>query len=119
MLRILLAGNDSRLLATRAAVLARTGAIVAYGDARETLDALDREEFDLVVFCHSLLESDVLTIADKAREKIPNAKTLMVAVNRSGMNYHGKCDAICMPEPTELLARTRELLASVTVQQYL
>ena len=119
MLKIFLAGNDSRLLATRAAVLARTGASVAYGDARETLDTLDREAFDLVGFCHSLLESDVVMIVDKAREKIPNAKTLMVAVNRSVTNYHGKCDAVCMPEPTELLARTRELLAGVTVQQYL
>lgn len=68
MLKIFLAGNDSRLLATRAAVLARTGASVAYGDARETLDTLDREAFDLVVLCHSLRESDVVMIVDKARK---------------------------------------------------
>src|ERR1700722_18841413 len=110
MFRILLAGNDSRLLATRAAVLAKSGASVAYGDARETLDSLDREAFDLVVFCHSLLESDVVKIADKAREKIPNAKILMVAVNRGGIDRHSKCDAISMPEPTELLARAEEWL---------
>jgi hypothetical protein len=119
MLRILLAGNDSRLLATRAAVLAKTGASVVYGDARETFDALDREAFDLVVLCHSLLESDVAMIADVVHAKIPDAKILMVAVNRDGMDRHSKCDAISMPEPTELLARTRELLAGVTVQQYL
>ena len=115
MLRILLAGNDSRLLATRAAVLAKTGASVVYGDARETFDALDREAFDLVVLCHSLLESDVAMIADVVHAKIPDAKILMVAVNRGGIDRHSKCDAISMPEPTELLARTKELLAGVTV----
>ena len=50
MLRMLLAGSDSRLLATRAAVLSKTGADVVYGNPMETLDILDgNETFDLVV----------------------------------------------------------------------
>jgi len=75
MLRILLAGSDSRLLATRAAVLLKTGAVVVYRDTMGTLNILDREAFDLVVLCHTLPEEDVAVIVDKVHQKIPGAKT--------------------------------------------
>src|SRR5260370_20811479 len=77
MVRILIAGNDSRLLATRAAVLLKTGAAVVYRDTMGTLGILDREAFDLVVLCHSLPETDVAVILDKVHQRIPDAKIFL------------------------------------------
>jgi CheY-like chemotaxis protein len=111
MLRILLAGCDSRLLATRAAVLSKTGAAVIFRNARETLDLLDRETFDLVVLCHSLREPDVAEIVDKIHQK-PGTKILMVTsdLDRYGMRSDSKVDAITIPEPGRLVALAKELL---------
>jgi DNA-binding response OmpR family regulator len=112
MLRILLAGSDSRLLATRAAVLLKTGAVVVYRDTVGTLNILDREPFDLVVLCHSLPEEDVAVIVKKVHQKIPDAKTLMVTSALDGyrMNTNGKVDATSIPEPGHLVALAKELL---------
>jgi DNA-binding NtrC family response regulator len=109
---ILLAGNDSRLLATRAAVLSKTGSAVTYRNAMETLDLLDREIFDLVVLCHSLLDADMAAIVDKVHQKIPGTKILMVTsgVYQYEVPPDSKVDATSSPEPVELVARTKELL---------
>ena len=112
MRRILLAGSDSRLLATRAAVLSKTGAAVVHYNAIEALDVLDREAFDLVVLCHSLLEDEVAVIVDKVHQKIPCTKILMVTSDLDGyeMPRHGQVDATSIPEPARLVARVKELL---------
>jgi DNA-binding response OmpR family regulator len=112
MLRILLAGSDSRLLSTRAAVLSKTGSAVTYHNVRETLDILDRETFDLVVLCHSLLEADVAVIVDKVHQKIPGTKILMVtsSLDQYEIRPNSKVDATCVPEPEHLVARAKELL---------
>jgi|SRR5438270_6384895 len=112
MCRILLAGNDSRLLATRAAVLAKTGADVVYSNPMETLEILDRETFDLVVLCHTLAEEEVAVFADKVHQKIPGAKILMVTSELGGYGMHAdsKIDATSMPEPAHLVALAKELL---------
>jgi hypothetical protein len=112
MFRILLAGSDSRLLATRAAVLLKTGAVVVYRDTIGTLNILDREAFDLVVLCHSLLEEEVAVIVDKVHEKIPSAKILMVTSALDGYrrDTDSKIDATSIPEPGHLVALAKELL---------
>jgi len=112
MSRILLAGSDPRLLATRAAVLSKTGAAVVYGNPMETLSILDRETFDLVVLCHTLTEPDVAAIVDNVHRKIPDAKILMVTSSLSGyrMRVDSKIDATSMPEPGHLVALAKELL---------
>jgi CheY-like chemotaxis protein len=112
MSRILLAGSDPRLLATRAAVLSRTGASVVYCNPLETLSILDRETFDLVVLCHTLAEPDVAAIVDKVHRKIPDAKILMVTSSLGGyrMRVDSKIDATSMPEPGHLVALAKELL---------
>jgi CheY-like chemotaxis protein len=112
MLRILLAGSDSRLLATRAAVLSKTGAAVVYRDTMGTLNILDREAFDLVVLCHSLPEEDVAVIVDMVHQKIPGARILMVTSALEGypVNLNGKIDATTMPEPAHLIALAKEML---------
>ncbi len=113
MLRILLAGNDSRLLATRAAVLAKTGGAVVYSNPMETLSILDSNEtFDLVVLCHTLEESDVAAIVDKVHQKICGAKILMVTSELSGYlgNVNSKIDATTKAEPGHLVALAKEML---------
>jgi CheY-like chemotaxis protein len=112
MFRILLAGSDSRLLATRAAVLLKTGAVVVHRNTMGALGILDREAFDLVVLCHSLPEEDVAVIVDKVHQKIPGAKILMVtsALDGYGMYANSKVDAISVPEPAHLVTLVKELL---------
>jgi DNA-binding response OmpR family regulator len=112
MLRILLAGSDSRLLMTRAAVLSKTGAAVSYHNAMQTIEILDREAFDLVVLCHSLPEPDVAMIVDKVHQKIPGTKVLMVTseLDRYERSRDSKVDATSLPEPGHLVARAKELL---------
>jgi len=112
MRRILLAGSDSRLLSTRAAVLLKTGAAVIHCDTQGTLDILDRETFDLVVLCHSLLEADVTVIVEKIHRKIPDAKILMVisSVDQYEMHPDCKVDATSVPEPGHLVAQAKKLL---------
>jgi DNA-binding response OmpR family regulator len=112
MLKILLAGSDYRLLATRAAVLSKTGATVVFHTAIETLEVLNRDRFDLVVLCHSLTQAELAVIVDKVHQKIPGTKILMVtsALNRYELNEDGKVDATSIPEPAQLVARVKELL---------
>ncbi len=112
ILRILLAGSDSRLLATRAAVLSKTGASVVHRNPTETIEILDRESFDLVVLCHTLPESDVAVIVDKVHQKISGAKILMVTSELDGhrIQRDGKIDATSLPEPGHLVALAKQLL---------
>jgi len=100
------------LLATRAAVLLKTGAAVVYRDTMGSLGILDRELFDLVVLCHSLPETDVAVIVDKVHQKTPGTKILMVtsAVDGFGTNVDNHVDATSVPEPARLIARAKELL---------
>jgi len=113
MLRMLLAGSDSRLLATRAAVLSKTGADVVYGNPMETLDILDgNETFDLVVLCHTLEDSDVVAIVDKAHQRITGVKILMVIseLEENRICLDGKVDATTIAEPAHLVALAKEML---------
>jgi DNA-binding response OmpR family regulator len=116
MLKILLAGSDSRLLATRAAVLSKTGAAVVFHNAIETLEVLDRDKFDLVVLCHSLTEPEVTVIADKVHQRIPGTKILIVMsdLDRYALHKDGNIDATSMPEPAQLIARVKELLQATS-----
>lgn len=114
MSRILLAGNDSKLLATRGAVLAQTHANVTCCIALEALDVLDRESFDLVVLCHSLTPSQAAAITECVHQRQPKISVLLVASGvapellSSGIPF----DATCSTEPDRLVARTSELLSS-------
>lgn len=112
MSRILLAGSDYRLLETRAAVLAKTGAEVISRNTRETLAILDRDKFDLVILCHSLLELDAALIVAKVHEKAPGTRILMVTSNLDtyGMRPGSDVDATSLPEPGHLVALASQLL---------
>jgi predicted transcriptional regulator len=110
--KILLSGNDLRLLATRAAVLTRTGADIAFCNAEEAMSILSTEKISLVVLCHSLQEQEAAVIAEKAREQDRETKTLMVVMDYAeiGSVRMEKFDAATLPDPMDLIARVNELL---------
>lgn len=115
MYKILLAGQDFRLLATRAAVLEKANAKVVCCNAAETLKILECEAFDLIVLCHSLAETDAARITIATHRRWPRTRILMII---SGMSrerfYRGvKFDATSPPDPGHLIRNTTELLEAL------
>src|SRR5258708_38660686 len=79
VIKILLIGKDFRLLATRAAVLSRTGSNTVCCSPAEMKRELAGEKFDVVVLCHSLLPEEVGDdVVGLARQRWPQAKIWLV-----------------------------------------
>jgi len=114
--KILLAGQDPRLLATRAAVLKKISDHVVSCNALEALKFLESETPNLVVLCHSLSVEDADRIADKAHERREGTRVLMVVseLNPERMHRDAKFDATSLPEPSRLIMRTMELLQGLS-----
>jgi CheY-like chemotaxis protein len=112
MPKILLVGQDFRLLATRAAVLAKTDASVVCCNALEAMKLLESENFALVVLCHSLAEAQAAQITDAVHRRWPKTRVLMVVSNVAQERlYRGvEFDATSLPDPNHLVHRTAELL---------
>ncbi len=113
MEKILLIGDDSHLLATRAAVLAKTGASVTSCNAKE-FDALsDPDPFSLVVLCHSLTPAASRRIGDEVRRRWPQSRLLLVLKgigDPSSFETHVDATAPAA-EPAKLIAIATSLLA--------
>ena len=116
MSKILLAGNDLRLLATRAALMARTHAGVQCCTAAQATKAVQTRRPDLMVLCHSLTDAQVSEITDSARRCSPRTRILMVVSNVSRERfYHGaRFDAMSTAEPSRLLNCAFDLLKPPT-----
>jgi len=71
-------GEDFALLATRAALLARTNASVTCCNSAEFATHLDRERFDLVILCYSLEDSVRQMISADVHRRWPKARILLV-----------------------------------------
>jgi DNA-binding response OmpR family regulator len=115
MQNILLVGQDSRLLSTRAAVLEKkTGANVICCRASEALKLVRLKPFDLVVLCHSLVKEDAERIAEEAHRSPRQPKVLLVILtsdqSREIPHRDAKIDATSLPDPTALIAHVTELL---------
>lgn len=112
MPKILLAGQDDRLLETRAAVLKGTGATVISCRSGEALDAVKSEVPDLVVLCHSLAVDDAELMADRIRDCCPTARILLVLseVGPDKPYRDEKFDAKTFAEPSLLVTHATELL---------
>ena len=78
MPKILLIGDDFRLLATRAALLTKTGASTVCSNPAEMHKDLGRETFDLAVLCHSLSEEAAREAAGYVHRRWPEAKIFLV-----------------------------------------
>jgi hypothetical protein len=110
--KILLAGQDPRLLATRAAVLEKVGARVVSCNVLEAPQALESEVPDLVVLCHSLTADEAERIADRAHRHSGKTRVLMVTSDLSGerVGDEAKFDAFSLPIPTQLITQATLLL---------
>lgn len=115
MPKILLAGNDFRLLGTRAAVLGKTGASVVCCSASETREIIRTEKFDLVVLCHTLSDQEANEIIETVRRLWPHARTLQVVFDgaREKPYRATELDATSSAEPSRLVRRTAELLQAL------
>jgi CheY-like chemotaxis protein len=112
MSKILLAGNDFRLLTTRAAVLAKTGAATVCCSVAEALKVLEAEKFDLIVLCHSMSDNDSGRIIELACKCQPDTRILLVVADAgAGRSYkNAALDSTNSFEPEHLLRRTIQLL---------
>jgi len=82
MNQILLIGEQPSLLAARAEILAGTGACITCCDMNQLRGVLWDRDFDLVILCHTLLESGVrrsCAISDVYR-RWPRASVLQMVV---------------------------------------
>jgi CheY-like chemotaxis protein len=110
--KILLAGQDPRLLSTRAAVLKKTGAEVVSCNASEALQLMELRRFDLVVLCHSLPAGEAEMIADSSRKHSDKTRVLLVTsgARPESLGDTAKFDAVALPDPARLIAQAVELL---------
>ena len=110
---ILCLGEDPDLLGTRAMLLERLGAEVKRATSiAEALEEVARENFDLIVLCHSLKQSDAVAICDAIRER--KSPSLILKINKSSgfeeERAHLLCDAIVDAHPATLTECAKELL---------
>jgi DNA-binding response OmpR family regulator len=112
MPKILLAGEDLRLLGTRAAVLGKTGAEVACCSALEARNILERECFDLVVLCHTLTDIESAELTGIIHRRWPDARILTVVSDVAQERlYRGvEFEATISSDPSRLIHRASELL---------
>ena len=112
MAKIVLAGQDIRLLKTRAEVLKKTGADVLYCSGSAALTVVTAEKPDLLVLCHTLAREEAEAMADKVYACCPDTRVLLVVSGVAADRPYedAKFDASCLPEPARLIALTTELL---------
>lgn len=78
MSEILLAGQDLRLLATRAAVLSELSSSIKWGTFRMIEPLLREEPVRLLVLCHTLPINERQELVAIAREKSPQIEVLQL-----------------------------------------
>lgn len=112
MSKILLAGNDLRLLATRAAVLSRLGCSVQWGSSHAAQFELEHEAFEVLVLCHSLTVSQRAMLISHAKLRSPETLVLQLLVSPYDQAPIERVSdirtSIC--EPHHLLQQMRALL---------
>jgi len=115
MPKIVLAGQDVRLLETRAEVLKKTGAEVFYCVGSQALNVVASEMPDLLVLCHSLHHEEAEAIAERVHAVCSKTKVLLVVSQMfEEKRYHdANFDAASLPEPERLIKRSTELLAGL------
>jgi CheY-like chemotaxis protein len=110
---ILCVGEDPELLKTRAMLLQRLNAEVKWTTSiREALEYLSNENFDLIVLCHSLKESDTTGISNAVRMRQPPPNVLSISKSFGFNDERAQilCDAIVDSNPASLIDCARALL---------
>lgn len=76
--RILLVGNEIRLLRHRVGALVAIGAQAVMSDPAELETHVGRESFDVLVLCHTLSDLERRVAAENAHRRWPRIKVLQV-----------------------------------------
>src|ERR1700736_5869583 len=108
--KILLVGDDFRLLASRAAILSKVTAKVTCCTSSEFARHVKHDDFGLVVLCHSLAGDARLSIVKETHRRWPKAGVLQVAPFYDPSSVPSDVDAVTSAEPSKLLERVSELL---------
>src|SRR5271163_455472 len=113
MPKIVLAGQDVRLLETRAEVLKKAGAKVVYCFGEQAFDAVTSETPDLLVMCHTIAHKEAEAIADLVHTCCPKTKILLVfsQIIEDRPYATGRFDATSEPDPARLVERSAQLLS--------
>lgn len=110
---ILCLGEDPDLLGTRAMLLERLGAEVKQATSiAQALEQVAGEDFDLIILCHSLKQSDAVALCDAIRERKPPPFILKITKSFGFEEERAQllCDAIVDAHPATLTDCARELL---------
>jgi hypothetical protein len=112
MQKVLLVGGSFALLAPRAAILAKTASHVTCCSPSEFVQMAIREDFALVVLCHSLSPEDLFFIASEARRRWPQSRVLHIwEENGQPSPVEHSVDAVVSPEPRKLAQTVAMMLA--------
>ncbi|GAC1420114.1 MAG: hypothetical protein NVSMB62_13790 [Acidobacteriaceae bacterium] len=110
---ILLVGDDSILLATRAAILTRTGAKVVCCPSAECPDHVLDHDVALIILCHTLEDEAAETVASATPRHWPKARLVRL---QQGMGRYPAiaCDSnvVHLEGPRQLLNHVRGMLSS-------
>ena len=113
--RILICGNDIRLLETREIVLKTAFQHVTSAlGVRALEDELGRSPTDLIVLCHSLGEDERRGVQKLVNEKWPASQMLVLAGVLGAAPPHGTGEQLSIYDgPRALLDRVRQMVAGV------
>jgi hypothetical protein len=112
MEKILLVGENFALLAPRAAILAKMVSNITCCDPSEFAQMAIRENFALVILCHSLSQEDLSFIASEARRRWPQSRLLHIQEeNGRPSPVEQRVDATVSPEPDRLVRTVAMMLA--------
>ena len=111
--KILLVGDDSELLRTRARVVHTLGVLVEMCAPAQTEDCLERDRFELVILCNTMQVATRTSVADDIRRVAPHAYVLQLIGTFdpfTTVELPDHIDDVCAPEPDALLRKLRGLL---------
>ena len=117
MKSVLLIGEDATLLANRAAVLAHTGASVAYCLTSEFERHATAGAFSVVVLCHTLNADARRAFTDTAHRRWPEGKVLQLSTDFYAQPSlpGSQADAFAAASPRTLIQATMQLLDPPTL----
>jgi DNA-binding NarL/FixJ family response regulator len=110
--RILAVGHDQMLLSTRVSVLNARWFAKAVSP-RETLDALRKESFDLIILCHSIPIRETASLVKTVRKNFPNVRILTLETSAgSASHLNVGATAVTTNGPSQMLDEIEKLLGS-------
>ena len=108
--QILVVSHDQRLLQTRRLILGTYFEVEAAGRISEAGSILSKRDFDVIVLCDTLSESDCLKIADLVRDQKPQPTLLSLLGPGNGNHGSAVGRNLAGGAPLELLKECAQVL---------